>query len=125
MFGCTRTGCFIMGVVLGFLLASALVLFCLFQLNPSFREKTVTGTRQIWIQVKGGIDDAVGTEQVKPPPPPPPEPAVPVVKRDRVAPGPAPAAPRTAPRSAEQVAPRPVVPPGPQPPARGRTRVNL
>ena len=117
MLGCTGTGCFFMGIIVGLILAGVLGLFIFFQFNPDIRDSTFSTVRQIWTAVKGGVDNTLDTSE-KPGTKPPPEPQIPQGK-------PAPGA-VTAP------APRPAIPPaappqsgGVQPPPRARIEINL
>ena len=111
MLGCTGTGCFFVGVVLGFILAGLLGLVIFFGFNPDARESAFSAVRQVWTAVKGGVDNTLDAT-AKPGAKPPVEPQVPQgrpVSKEGPAPVPAPrpAAPPESPaRSKEPPLPR-------------------
>ena len=127
MLGCTGTGCFVVGIVTGFILAAILGLFIFFHFNPDVRDSTLSTVRQIWTSVRSGVDSTLDT----PPPPHTPraaEPQVPEAKpapRGNYRPAPAPRpAPSTAPRG--NYRPAPAAPqPAAQPQPRARIEINL
>ena len=59
MLGCTGTGCFVIGIVTGFILAAILGLFIVFHFNPDARESTLSSVRQVWTSVKSGVDNTL------------------------------------------------------------------
>jgi len=108
MLGCTGTGCFVVGIVTGFILAGVLGLLIFFHFNPDVRESSLSAVRRVWTSVRSGVDSTLDTP-AKPGPTPPPEPQIPQAK-----PAPAPAlgasprsaAPAAAPRTEGQPLPR-------------------
>ena len=61
MLGCTGTGCFVVGIVTGFILAAILSLFIFFHFNPDVRDSTLSTVRQIWTSVRSGVDNTLDT----------------------------------------------------------------
>ncbi len=133
MLGCSGTGCFIMGIAIGFILAGILGLFIVFQCNPDLRDSTRATLRQIWGSVRSGVDSTLDTPPPRPPRPVEPQkPEAKPAPRGNYRPGSAPrtaapAAPREndrpapVPRSAAPAAPQPAG----QPLPRARIEINL
>ena len=115
MLGFTRTGCFFTGVVMGFILALALVFFVVCQCDPGFRDSI----RQIWTSVKSGVDNTLDASR-KPVASPPAEPQIP---QGKPAPRGAVPAPPPAPRPAAPPADRPR--PADQAPPPAGIRIDL
>ena len=107
MLGCTGTGCFIVGIVTGFILAGLLGLLIFFHFNPDVRDSTLSAVRQIWTSVRSGVDNTLDTPAK--PAARPPEPQIPQAApapRGVPAPAPRPAAPAAQPGSGVQPLPR-------------------
>ena len=59
MFGIKSSGCFILGIIMGFILALALGGVCVLFFNPQFRAKAVGKVEKVWGSVKDSVDDSI------------------------------------------------------------------
>ena len=59
MLGFTSSGCFIMGIILGFILALFVGIACVFYFNPEFKEKSISNVESLWGSVKDGVDNSI------------------------------------------------------------------
>ena len=59
MFGFTSSGCFILGIIFGFILAAAVGVACVFYFNSDFKSKTVTQVEFYWNKVKNNVDNSI------------------------------------------------------------------
>ena len=59
MLGFTSSGCFIMGIVMGFILALLVGVACVFYFNPEFKQKSVSKIESFWGSVKAGVDNSI------------------------------------------------------------------
>ena len=59
MFGIKSSGCFILGIIMGFILALALGGVCVLFFNPQFRAKAVGKIERVWGTVKDSVDDSI------------------------------------------------------------------
>ena len=56
MFGITSSGCFLTGIVVGFILALFLGVACVFYFNPTIKEKSLSKVEEVWGNVKNKVD---------------------------------------------------------------------
>ena len=59
MFGIKSSGCFIIGIMTGFIIALFLGTACIFFFNPSIKQKTLDHVEQIWKKIKSNVDDSL------------------------------------------------------------------
>ena len=59
MFGIKSSGCFIIGIITGFIIALFLGTACVFFFNPSIKQKTLDHVEQIWRKIKSNVDDSL------------------------------------------------------------------
>ena len=59
MLGLTSSGCFITGIIVGFLLAAVVAIGCVFYFNPDLKERSIRHVETFWGQVKHGVDDSI------------------------------------------------------------------
>ena len=59
MFGIKSSGCFIMGIVTGFILALIAGTVCICYFNPSIKEKTLGQLEAYWKNIKTGVDNSL------------------------------------------------------------------
>ncbi|MBR7139160.1 MAG: hypothetical protein IKD44_06405 [Lentisphaeria bacterium] len=101
MLGIKSSGCFIIGIITGFILALVLGIVCVCFFNPTFKEKTLTHVEIIWKKIKNNVDDSLDAAKnaATHEPEIPGQKSVPAVTNDPTAPqhspaSPAPAAPK-------------------------------
>ena len=90
MFGITSSGCFLTGIIVGFILAALVGVACIFYFNPTVKEKSLNRVEEIWSGIKTNVDGSI--EAVKNAPtaePQIPVPAKPAVPQKSGAPSPA------------------------------------
>ena len=66
MFGLTSSGCFITGVVFGFILAAFLGISCIFFFNPEIKNSTLNRIEEIWGNVKKQVDGSISAAKNAP-----------------------------------------------------------
>ena len=59
MLGLTSSGCFITGLLIGFLLAIVVAVACVFYFNPDLKARSIRHVETFWGQVKDGVDDSI------------------------------------------------------------------
>lgn len=59
MLGCTSSGCFIVGIIIGFILSLVVVTACIFYFNPSLKAQIVSHVEQMWGSVKSNVDTSI------------------------------------------------------------------
>ena len=59
MLGLTSSGCFITGIIVGFLLAAVVAVGCVFYFNPDLKARGIRHIESFWGQVKNGVDDSI------------------------------------------------------------------
>lgn len=59
MLGLTSSGCFITGIITGFLLAIVVAVACVFYFNPDLKERGIRHIEMIWGDVKEGVDGSI------------------------------------------------------------------
>ena len=80
MFGITSSGCFLTGIIVGFILAAIVGVACIFYFNPAAKEKSLTRVEEIWGGIKTNVDGSI--EAVKNAPTA--EPQIPVPSKSAV-----------------------------------------
>lgn len=66
MFGFTSSGCFILGIILGFILAAIVGVFCIFYFNPDFKNKSIEQVEYFWQKIKDNVDDSIDSVKKAP-----------------------------------------------------------
>ena len=66
MLGLTSSGCFITGLVLGFILAAAVGLACVCYFNPEIKEQTIGRVEAFWGKVKDNVDSSIDAAKKAP-----------------------------------------------------------
>lgn len=59
MFGITNSGCFVAGIIIGFILALILGIACVFYFNPEIKSATISKVESVWGTVKTNVDDSI------------------------------------------------------------------
>ena len=59
MLGIKSSGCFIIGILTGFILAFFAGIVCICYFNPDIKHKTVTRVEEIWKSIKSGVDGSI------------------------------------------------------------------
>lgn len=68
MFGFTSSGCFIIGVIFGFILAAILAVGAVFFFNTDLRREGITYVESFWSKVKNSVDDSIDAAKKTPAP---------------------------------------------------------
>ena len=66
MFGFTSSGCFIIGVIFGFILAAILAVGAVFFFNTDLRREGITYVESFWSKVKNSVDDSIDAAKKAP-----------------------------------------------------------
>ena len=66
MFGLTSSGCFITGIVFGFILAAVLGISCIFFFTPEIKNTTINRIEEIWGNVKKQVDGSISAAKNAP-----------------------------------------------------------
>lgn len=59
MLGIKSSGCFIIGIVTGFILALFVGTACICYFNPDIKQKTLTRVEEIWAKIKSNVDGSI------------------------------------------------------------------
>ena len=59
MLGFTSSGCFVTGIILGFVLALCLGVGAIFYFNPAVKEQSVNKVESVWGEVKNKVDGSI------------------------------------------------------------------
>ena len=59
MLGFTSSGCFIMGIIIGFILAVLVAVAALFYFKPDIKAQVLTHVEEQWSSVKNSIDNSI------------------------------------------------------------------
>ena len=66
MLGIKSSGCFIIGIMTGFVLALFLGAGFVFYFNPDIKQKTLTRVEEIWDRIKKQVDHSLGAAKNAP-----------------------------------------------------------
>lgn len=59
MFGFTSSGCFIVGIIIGFIAAALLAVGSIFYFKPDIKAQVLSRVEQIWGDVKSNVDNSI------------------------------------------------------------------
>ena len=59
MFGFTSSGCFIMGIVTGFIIALVIAVACVFYFKPDVKVQVISHVEQLWTKFKNNVDTSI------------------------------------------------------------------
>lgn len=66
MLGIKSSGCFIIGIIIGFILALFVGTACLCYFNPDIKQKTLTRVEEIWSKIKSKVDGSIDAAKKAP-----------------------------------------------------------
>lgn len=66
MLGIKSSGCFIIGIIMGFILALFVGTACLCYFNPDIKQKTLTRVEEIWSKIKSKVDGSIDAAKKAP-----------------------------------------------------------
>lgn len=66
MFGITSSGCFVMGIIIGFILALIIGAACIFHFNPNIKKTALTKVESVWGEVKSNVDSSIDAAKKAP-----------------------------------------------------------